>query len=48
MRLYFSDRENPGGDIFKDADTALYAIKQGGRCGCAIYGEHIGTAKQEN
>ena len=27
---------------------ALYAIKQGGRCGCAIYGEHIGTAKQEN
>ncbi len=44
----FSDRENPGGDIFKDADTALYAIKQGGRCGCAIYGEHIGTAKQEN
>ena len=33
----FSDREDPGGDIFKDADTALYRIKQGGRCGCAIY-----------
>lgn len=35
----FSDRPNPQGDIFKDADTALYKIKNGGRCGCAIYGE---------
>ena len=34
----FSDREAPGSDIFKDADTALYKIKQGGRCGCAVYG----------
>lgn len=35
----FADRENPQGDIFKDADTALYTIKQGGRCGCAIFGD---------
>ena len=33
----FPDRENPGGDIFKDADTALYRVKQSGRCGCNIY-----------
>lgn len=33
----FSDRENPEGDIFKDADTALYRVKQAGRCGCYIY-----------
>ena len=34
----FSDRKNPQGDIFKDADTALYQVKNGGRCGCAVYG----------
>ena len=33
----FSDRENPGSDIFKDADTALYKVKESGRCGCEIY-----------
>ena len=33
----FSDRENPQGDIFKDADTALYRVKQRGRRGCEIY-----------
>ena len=33
----FADRENPDGDIFKDADTALYRMKEGGRCGCVIY-----------
>ena len=33
----FADRENPEGDIFKDADTALYRMKQAGRCGCVIY-----------
>lgn len=35
----FSDRNNPQGDIFKDADTALYAVKENGRNGCRIYGE---------
>ena len=33
----FADRENPDGDIFKDADTALYRVKEAGRCGCYIY-----------
>ena len=33
----FSDRENPQGDIFKDADTALYRVKDGGKSGCEIY-----------
>ena len=33
----FADRENPEGDIFKDADTALYRMKEAGRCGCYIY-----------
>lgn len=34
----FSDRENPQGDIFRDADSALYEVKEAGRKGCAIYG----------
>ncbi|MBQ9211477.1 MAG: EAL domain-containing protein [Clostridia bacterium] len=33
----FADREHPEGDIFKDADTALYRVKEAGRCGCYIY-----------
>ena len=33
----FSDRENPKGDIFKDADTALYRVKEAGRKGCQVY-----------
>ena len=33
----FSDRPAPEGDIFKDADTALYRVKNGGRCGCAVF-----------
>ena len=33
----FSDRTKPQGDIFTDADTALYRVKQNGRNGCAIY-----------
>ena len=33
----FSDRENPHGDIFRDADSALYKVKEAGRKGCAIF-----------
>ena len=35
----FSDRENPQGDIFRDADAALYEVKKAGRRGCRIFGE---------
>ena len=33
----FSDRKNPQGDIFHDADTALYRVKEAGRKGCRIF-----------
>ena len=33
----FNDRENPGQSIFKDADQALYQVKQNGRHGCGFY-----------
>ncbi len=33
----FSDRENPQGDIFKDADIAMYAAKNAGKGNCSIY-----------
>ncbi len=33
----FSDRENPEGDIFHDADVALYRVKEAGRKGCEIF-----------
>ena len=33
----FTDRENPGESIFKDADKALYLVKENSRRGCAIY-----------
>ena len=35
--IAFGDRENPTEDIFKDADTALYRVKQRGKTGCEIY-----------
>ena len=35
----FSDRKKPQGDIFHDADTALYQVKEAGRKGCRIFGE---------
>ena len=33
----FSDRKNPQGDIFQDADAALYRMKETGKKGCMIY-----------
>lgn len=33
----FGDRSNPTGDIYKDADTALYRAKNAGRGLCAFY-----------
>ena len=33
----FSDRDDPEGDIFQDADTALYRMKQVRQRGCAVY-----------
>lgn len=37
----FSDRQNPQEDIFKDADKALYYIKENGRSGCKVYDEEV-------
>lgn len=39
------DRKDPTEEMFKDADTALYAVKRAGRNGCAFYGEEGVTAK---
>ena len=33
----FSDRENPQGDLFHDADTALFRMKEARLCGVVIY-----------
>lgn len=33
----FSDRENPGEDIFKDADKILYYVKENGKNGISFY-----------
>ena len=33
----FSDRPNPQGDIFMDADTALYRAKEKGKSCCVVY-----------
>ena len=33
----FGDRPNPAGDIFKDADTALYQVKREGRGGVGFF-----------
>ncbi|MBE6010715.1 MAG: EAL domain-containing protein, partial [Lachnospiraceae bacterium] len=41
----FSDRENPEGDIFHDADAALYEVKEAGRKGCVIFGSPAGNKK---
>ena len=36
--IAFSDREYPQGDIFSDADSTLYKVKEAGRKGCAVFG----------
>lgn len=33
----FWNRKNPSGDLFKDADTALYRVKKRGKGGCEVY-----------
>ena len=33
----FTDRENPGESIFKDADQAMYRVKQNGKHDCGFY-----------
>lgn len=33
----FGDWKNSTGDIFKDADAALYKVKRSGRKGCEFY-----------
>ena len=35
--IAFGDREKPSDSMMKDADTALYTIKDQGRDGCAVY-----------
>lgn len=42
LKRYFdgirnSDRPNKGESIFKDADQALYYVKEHGRKGCSFY-----------
>ncbi len=37
--IAFTDRKDPGEDLFKDADAALYHTKENGRCGYSFYGE---------
>ena len=36
----FSDRKNPTGTLFEDADQALYDRKKHGKSGCTFYGKH--------
>ena len=35
--IAFSDRENPSGDLYHDADVALYEVKEKGRNGFGFY-----------
>ena len=37
QNLSYTDRANPGESIFKDADEALYRVKQNGKHGCGFY-----------
>ena len=33
----FTDRKNPSGSLFQDADKALYVRKKNGKAGCTVY-----------
>ena len=33
----FTDRKNPSGTLFQDADKALYERKKNGKAGCSFY-----------
>ena len=37
LGVAFTDCANPGESIFKDADEALYRVKQNGKHGCGFY-----------
>ena len=37
----FSDRKDPQGDIFRDADSACYRVKEAGKKGCAVFGSRL-------
>ena len=37
QNLSYTDRANPSESIFKDADKALYRVKQNGKHGCGFY-----------
>lgn len=37
QNLSYTDRANPGESIFRDADKALYRVKQNGKHGCGFY-----------
>lgn len=37
VSIFDTDRANPGESIFKDADKALYRVKQNGKHGCGFY-----------
>ena len=45
--IAFSDREDPQGDIFSDADSTLYDVKKAGRKGCAVFGYGKAPAEEE-
>ena len=45
--IAFSDRENPQGDIFSDADSTLYEVKEAGRRGCAVYGHGKASTEEK-
>ena len=42
----FSDRSGSTGDIYKDADTALYAVKARGRNGIAFYSAELARSRR--